>query len=80
LTFERAALASVIVINYNGTTVIARCLDRLMAQTYPSFEIIVVDNGSQDGNLAIVEEYKGIRPVACRVAFFVRWYWRWPNA
>ena len=50
-------LASVIVLNMNGEDIIGRCLDHLLAQTYPDLEIIVVDNGSSDRSLAILETY-----------------------
>jgi GT2 family glycosyltransferase len=50
-------LVSVIVLNLDGETIIGRCLDHLLAQTYPNLEIIVVDNGSSDGSLAILRSY-----------------------
>jgi GT2 family glycosyltransferase len=50
---------SVIVLNYNGAAVIRRCLDKLLLQSYPSFEIVVVDNHSTDASPAILEEYAG---------------------
>ena len=56
-TAESAKLVSVIVLNLNGESIIQRCLDCLLAQTYPNLEIIVVDNGSTDGSLAILEGY-----------------------
>ena len=50
-------LVSVVVLNFNGERIIARCLDCLLAQTYPHAEIVVVDNCSSDGSLAILERY-----------------------
>jgi GT2 family glycosyltransferase len=41
---------SVVVVNYNGRRYLERCLDSLAAQTYPTFETIVVDNASTDGS------------------------------
>ncbi len=49
-------LVSVIVLNWNGKDVIFDCLDSLLAQTYLSKEIILVDNGSKDGSLAMIRE------------------------
>jgi len=44
----RSVLASVIVVCWNSTDVLGRCLDRLFAQDYANREIIVVDDGSTD--------------------------------
>lgn len=49
-----APLVSVIVLNFNGQDFIDKCLDSLLAQTYPSLEIVVVDNASSDGSLVFV--------------------------
>lgn len=54
-----AKLASIIVLNYNGEKIIGKCLDHLLDQTYPNFEIIVVDNGSGDRSLAVLADYLG---------------------
>jgi GT2 family glycosyltransferase len=58
-------LASIIVLNFNGEAVIARCLDSLLGQTYPNFEIVVVDNNSSDASLVLLEQYvaKGVRVI-----------------
>jgi GT2 family glycosyltransferase len=60
-----ARLVTVVVLNYNGAAVIERCLDHLLVQTYPSFEIVVVDNNSTDGSAALLERYaaRGVRLV-----------------
>jgi len=51
---------SVIVLNWNGMSVIEECIDSLLAQDYPAFEIIIVDNGSTDGSTAKIEQkYQG---------------------
>lgn len=46
---------SIIIPNYNGKEFIKTCLDSLKIQTYKDFEIIVVDNASQDGSDMIIE-------------------------
>jgi len=43
---------SIIVVNWNGRAYLRQCLSSLAAQTYPSKEIVVVDNGSTDGSVA----------------------------
>jgi GT2 family glycosyltransferase len=42
----------VVVLNWNGSGHLQRCLASLRAQTERSFEVICVDNGSQDGSAA----------------------------
>ncbi|HWG08547.1 MAG TPA: glycosyltransferase family 2 protein [Solirubrobacteraceae bacterium] len=50
-----AALASVVVVCWNAQAVVGRCLEQLLEQDYPNFELIVVDDGSTDGTLAVAE-------------------------
>ena len=47
---------TVIIPNYNGIKFIRDCLDSLKNQTMPEFDIVVVDNYSQDGSIEIVEK------------------------
>lgn len=48
---------SIIVPVYNCEKYIGRCLQSLMVQTYQNFEVILVNNGSTDRSLAILESY-----------------------
>jgi GT2 family glycosyltransferase len=48
-------LVSVIVVCWNAADVLGRCLDHLFAQDYPKREIVVVDDGSDDGTLEVAE-------------------------
>lgn len=50
-------LVSVIVLNLDGEGIVGRCLDHLLGQTHANVEIIVVDNGSSDGSLSVLEAY-----------------------
>lgn len=45
---------SVVIPNWDGATHLPTCLDSLRRQTCPSFEVIVVDNGSVDGSLDLL--------------------------
>jgi GT2 family glycosyltransferase len=45
---------SVVVINWNGCDYLRACLASLVCQEAVDFEVIVVDNGSRDGSLAMV--------------------------
>lgn len=47
---------SVILVNWNGRSHLARCLPALAAQTWPDLEVVVVDNGSTDGSAAWLAE------------------------
>jgi len=49
-------LVSIIILNYNGRDFIEECLGSVLSQTYKSFEIIVVDNASEDGSREILRE------------------------
>jgi GT2 family glycosyltransferase len=56
---------SVIVANWNGRSDLERCLPALRAQTFIDFEAIVVDNGSSDGSLELLEaEFPEVRVIA----------------
>ncbi len=44
-------LVSVIVVTWNGLAYLPECLASLAAQSYPTLEIVVVDNGSTDGSV-----------------------------
>lgn len=47
---------SVVIPNYNGSKYIEGCLESLKRQTLIPDEIIIVDNGSSDGSLDIIQE------------------------
>lgn len=46
---------SIIIVNWNGEKHLRVCLDSLRKQIYKNFEIILVDNGSQDGSVNFVK-------------------------
>lgn len=50
-------LISVIVAAYNIEAYLPRCLDSLLSQTYSHLEIILVDDGSEDGTGEICDKY-----------------------
>lgn len=48
---------SIIVPLYNCEKYISECIDSILSQKYPEFEIIVVNDGSTDNSRAMVERY-----------------------
>lgn len=49
-------LVSVIIVNYNGKKYLKNCLDSFLKIDYPYYQIILVDNGSRDDNVAFVKQ------------------------
>ena len=48
---------SIITPTYNHEKFIAPCIESVLAQTYPDWEMIIVDDGSTDATADIVEKY-----------------------
>jgi glycosyltransferase involved in cell wall biosynthesis len=57
---ELAPRVSVIVPVYNGERFLADAIDSILAQTYPSYEVILVDDGSTDQTARIALSYPSI--------------------
>lgn len=49
---------SVVVTNYNYGRYLAGCLDSILNQSYPRFEIVLVDDGSTDDSDQVVARYR----------------------
>ena len=49
-------MISFIVAVYNAAGTLAQCLDSVIAQTSPQFELLVIDGGSTDGSVKIIQE------------------------
>ena len=54
---------SIITINRNNAEGLARTLDSIKAQTYKGIEHIIIDGGSTDDSVKIIESY--VRDVSC---------------
>jgi len=54
-------LFSVIVPTYNHAHLINKCLDSIIAQTYNNFEVIVINNYSEDNTIEVIEAYNDHR-------------------
>ncbi|MEO8098428.1 MAG: glycosyltransferase family 2 protein [Acidobacteriota bacterium] len=53
----------VVVVNWNRLDLLRACLDSLAIQSHASYEVCVVDNGSNDGSADIVESMREYYPV-----------------
>ena len=52
---------------YNVEAYLAEAVDSVLAQTYRDFELVIVNDGSTDGTLAIAERYRAEDPARIRV-------------
>ena len=53
---------SIVIVNFNGKTLLKQCLSTLLETEYPDYEIVVVDNASTDKSLADVKATFGSNP------------------
>ena len=53
----KPGLVSIITPCYNGAKYIGETIDSVISQTYPDWEMIIVDDGSKDNSAQIVREY-----------------------
>ena len=54
---EPAMRTSIIINNYNYARFLVQAVDSALNQTYPDIEVVVVDDGSKDNSLQILESY-----------------------
>jgi len=47
----------IIILNYNGKNTLKECLTGAFQTDYPNFEVVVVDNNSQDGSFELAKNY-----------------------
>ena len=52
---------SVVMAAYNEELYIAECIDSVLQQTFPHFEFIIIDDGSTDDTLKIIQSYEDSR-------------------
>jgi glycosyltransferase involved in cell wall biosynthesis len=54
---QHPPLVSVVMATYNGERFLTDQLDSILCQTYPNLELIIIDDGSTDGTLALLHRY-----------------------
>ena len=52
-------LISVVILNYNGRGISEPCVESVLNSDYPEFEVVVVDNASNDGSAEEIEQRFG---------------------
>lgn len=52
---DRQPLVSIIIVNWNGKHLLRECLDAVFGLTYNKFEVVFVDNASEDGSVEFIK-------------------------
>jgi GT2 family glycosyltransferase len=55
-------MVEVVTLNWNGAAFLQECVDSILASDYPNFQVIVVDNGSSDDSLELLDRLYGSNP------------------
>ena len=63
---EDRNLVSVVISCYNHEDYLGEAIESVLAQTYPHFEVIVVDDGSTDGSWNVAQSFSGVRCIKQR--------------
>lgn len=63
---------SVYITSYNQKSWLQEAIDSILAQTMTPYEIIIVDDASEDGSQALIEQYKELHPNLIKPIFHRR--------
>jgi len=55
--YEYLPLITVVTVVYNGDKYLEKTIESVLGQTYPNFEYIIIDGGSSDRTLEIIQKY-----------------------
>jgi glycosyltransferase involved in cell wall biosynthesis len=55
---NKKPLVSIITVTFNAEADLEKCIKSVISQTYTNIEFIIIDGGSADGTLDIIEKYK----------------------
>ncbi len=56
-------MVSIVVCSYNGARTLRECLSSLRNLNYPSYEVILIDDGSKDNTQELLREFRGVRNI-----------------
>ena len=56
-TFEEIAKTTIIILNYNGWKDTIECLESVLRNNYPNYQVIVVDNNSPNNSLEYIQAW-----------------------
>lgn len=57
---DMESLVTIYILNYNYGKYLKQCIDSVLAQSYENFEFIVIDDGSTDDSIAVLDQYVGM--------------------
>jgi glycosyltransferase involved in cell wall biosynthesis len=57
-TGDHTRRVSIITVVYNGASYLEKTIQSVLSQDYPNMEYVVIDGGSTDGTLHIIERYR----------------------
>ena len=60
MDFNNRPKVSIIMPVYNSAQYIRATLDQIRKQDYPNYEVILIDDGSSDDTIEIVEQYSWV--------------------
>ena len=60
-TMKNSGLVSIIAPSYNAEKYLDRSITSVFNQTYPYWELLIVDDGSDDNSVSICRSYAKIR-------------------
>ena len=71
------SLISIVLPIYNGEKYMRKSIDSVLAQTYENWELLIVDDGSNDNTAVIAQEYAAKASEDTKPGFFIG-KWRLP--
>ena len=57
----KTPLISIVMLNYNGLKYLKRTIPPILKLDYPNYEFIIIDNGSTDGSIEFIKNFKEIK-------------------